>query len=113
LNRRHQIIKLLDPQHANVPHRGCKPRKTVGQVDSCEHACHSINPLIAKVNTPLLQEKSMLLQNALDFYVRVVVRIAIVGAKGLDVHVKGDGVHPALQRWKVGLRELGFRQRLL
>src|SRR5262245_44359755 len=78
LDRRHQIVEFLDPQHANVANGARTPRQYACDIDRRQHASDGVDFGAAETHAAWLPCETVFLQHFANFQVGVVVRVAVM-----------------------------------
>jgi len=94
VNRRTQVVVVLDAKHSDVAYAGAKPAVRFGQLLDSEDTPDGINTVVSEVDAALLSGEAVLAEHAPDIAVGVLPgRCVIGGLKCGHVHVERDGVH--------------------
>src|SRR5206468_887260 len=71
---------------------------------------HRVDGLTTEVDAALLPREAVAQQNLAYLGIGVVVRVAVVGLQGVNVHIERDGIHSALRHNSAALSRPGLER---
>lgn len=85
IDRRLEVVVVLDAQHADVAHRRLEPVEFRGELLGDHHATHRVDDVGPEIDRPLLAFEAVLFKEPPDIGISVVPRLSRVESSRIEV----------------------------